>query len=279
MSVEGTMPNYDDRLKDYVDVKERVRLFYDRHPDGRLVTADISMSHDPDGTVRVWGKALAYRSPEDPLPGVGWSYMAVPGTTPYTRGSEVENVETSAWGRAIGALGIGIDKSIASADEIANKDGEKERIPAVPTTHDGGLLGVAEVGTARDSDFELRESPDGWTLGFRLKANGRGGIKVLARDALALGIAASKESLVGQRVTCWGHISDESFTPSGSKRKVTYQVLQLERMTGPDFVMPGVTDANPDGVTPMRPEAPSVPVWEPLDDDEKAAIAGSLPGA
>ena len=70
------------------------------------------MPEDADGKVRVWGKALAYRTPDDPLPTVGHSYLEVPGATPYTRGSEIENVETSAWGRAIGALGIGISESL-----------------------------------------------------------------------------------------------------------------------------------------------------------------------
>ena len=34
--------------------------------------------------------------------------------------SFVENCETSAWGRALGNLGIGIDTSVASADEMQN---------------------------------------------------------------------------------------------------------------------------------------------------------------
>ena len=34
--------------------------------------------------------------------------------------SYVENCETSAWGRALGNLGIGIDVSIATADEVSN---------------------------------------------------------------------------------------------------------------------------------------------------------------
>ena len=34
--------------------------------------------------------------------------------------SYVENCETSAWGRALGNFGIGIDTSVASADEVVN---------------------------------------------------------------------------------------------------------------------------------------------------------------
>jgi hypothetical protein len=297
-------------LGDYVEVKDRIRILYELYPQARLVTRRVAIEQLSDGEYVVV-HALAYRTPDDPYPGTGTSWMKVPGTTNYTRGSEVENAETSAWGRAIGSLGILIDHSIASRQEVENKqdDGKPSKrgsglvyAEVLPPSHDaGGLVGVAEVGTARDSDFNLREAPDGWTLGFRLKSNGKGGIKVLARDALALALSASKDTIVGQRVTCWGHISDETFTPKGSTRKVTYQVLQLERIQAPDFVMPGQTDANPDAVSPTRQDYRLGPK-EPLDprtaeddeaervivaegqvafeltDDEKAAIAGGLPG-
>jgi hypothetical protein len=104
-------------LGDYVEVKDRIAMFYAAWPDGRLVTdrAEMWLEVDPP---RVVVKALAYRTADDPHPGVGWSWMQLPGSTSYTRGSELENTETSAWGRAIGSLGIGIGKSIASGDEV-----------------------------------------------------------------------------------------------------------------------------------------------------------------
>jgi hypothetical protein len=252
--------DYSNRLEGYVEVKDRIRMFYEVHPDGRLVTAEV----------RIAVKALAYRSPDDAHPAVGWSWMQLPGSTPYTKGSELENTETSAWGRAIGALGIGIDKSIASANEIEAKSGEETRVPTPERTDDGGLIGVVEAGTAKDSDLELRETPDGWAIGFRLKANGRGGIKVIARDALAQGIAAWKHQLVGQRVTCWGRISDESFKKG--EKKITYQVLQLERIQTPEFVLPA---------PPRDDHEPVAPGQEalPLTDDERALIASGLPDA
>ena len=232
---------YQDRLKDYIDVRQRIMLFYEKHPDGRITTPEMYMQEDPDGKVRVWGRALAYRTPDDPLPGDGWSYMEVPGSTPYTRGSEVENVQTSAIGRAIGALGIGIDKSFASSDEIANKEGEAERKPPIkvltaPDRDPGGITGTAEIGTAKDSDFQLRETPDGWALGFRLVSD-KGGIKVIAFDAMAQALAASVGETVGKRVTVWGRIKDESFTNKGG-RKISYQVLQLERIRAPEYELP-----------------------------------------
>jgi hypothetical protein len=104
-------------LANYVTVAERMRKFYSIYPDG-------SLQMDPPQFMEVGGKtwilcrAYAYRTGEDPRPGIGTAWEIVPGLTPYTRGSEVQNGETSAWGRALGALGIGIDKGIATADEV-----------------------------------------------------------------------------------------------------------------------------------------------------------------
>jgi len=110
-------------LGDYVEVKDRIRLFYELFGSGRLVTEDVTILTDPAGKQRVMVKALAYRTVDDPHPGVGHSWMEIPGRTPYTNGSEIENAETSAWGRAIGSLGILIAGSIATTNEIESKGG------------------------------------------------------------------------------------------------------------------------------------------------------------
>jgi len=43
--------------------------------------------------------------------------------------SYVENCETSAWGRALACLGIGIDDSMASADEVGNAIKQQSELP------------------------------------------------------------------------------------------------------------------------------------------------------
>jgi hypothetical protein len=266
---------YEDRLKDYVDVKERIRLFYAAHPEGRLVTGEVSLTREPDDVPRVMVQAFAYRSPDDGHPGVGHSWLVLPGTTPYTRGSEVENAETSAWGRAIAALGIGIDKSIASANEVANKEepltpasqNAKERAqlaaakPQVeapdprmfPPDGNGSLIGTAEL--AKDfPDFLPKMSPDGSVLAFKL-VSPAGGIKVIVHGDMADILSGLREGVIGQRVSVWGKIRDETFTPKGSKKEVTYQVLDLERIKGPEFILPAQ-------------EAETVPLFEgPLFDE------------
>ena len=105
----------------YIPVNERIAIFISQYPAGSLRPLW------PDEPYRVLGEgdtkwliygACAYRTPDDPAPGVGLAWEPVPGRTPYTRGSELMVAETSAWGRALAAIGIATNKSIASAEEV-----------------------------------------------------------------------------------------------------------------------------------------------------------------
>ena len=222
------MSNYDDRLKDYTDVKQRIALFLAQYPDGRLVTAKVKATSEPDGVPRVWVKAKAYRSADDTHPGVGWSWLVLPGSTPYTRGSEIENAETSAWGRAIGSLGIGIGAGIASKDEIAAKEIKAN----VEKGEDGSLIGIAEAGKQMTSDFLLRQTPEGPALGFRLV--GEGSILVECRGPLATQLFSVREKVIGSRVQCWGKPRDVVVPPTGKKSGWTYVAIAAERVRVPD---------------------------------------------
>lgn len=103
-------------LGDYVDVQTRIKLFYEKYPDGSLQFEFKGLM--PGRTDTIWGVATAYRSPDDQRPSTGTASEAAQGKTAFTRDSELMNLETSAIGRAIGAFGIGIDKSMASAHEV-----------------------------------------------------------------------------------------------------------------------------------------------------------------
>lgn len=107
----------DKRLENYVDVPHRIKLFYEKYPNGSLQMDSIQFQTIGDQVI-VIGKAFAFRTPDDPRPGVGTAQEYFPGKTGFTRGSEIQNLETSCWGRAIGALGIGIEKSIATKEEV-----------------------------------------------------------------------------------------------------------------------------------------------------------------
>tara|TARA_R110000764_G_scaffold75276_1_gene152050 strand:+ start:1370 stop:2050 length:681 start_codon:yes stop_codon:yes gene_type:complete len=114
----------------YVQVVDRIKLFYARYPEGSLQMGTPTFI---DIGEQKWAmaRAYAYRTPTDERPGVGTAWEIVPGTTNFTRGSEIQNLETSAWGRAIGSLGIGIDANIATLDEVQQA---KERGKVMRTT-------------------------------------------------------------------------------------------------------------------------------------------------
>jgi hypothetical protein len=106
-------------LSNYVEVADRLREFSEKNPNARIVTSIVEFTEK-----RVTVKAEVFRKAEDTLPaGVGHSSLAIPGTTPYTRGAELENAETSAIGRALVAAGLP-SKKIASADEVLAKRAE-----------------------------------------------------------------------------------------------------------------------------------------------------------
>lgn len=125
-------------LSEYKDVSERVQEFYAKHPAGSIQSEVIEITDK-----RVTVKAYAYRTPDDPRPGIGHSWLAIPGATAFTRGSEIENAETSAWGRALAALGFAT-KHIASADEVRSK----QPAPKADKWVDGAHTFVAAAMTA-----------------------------------------------------------------------------------------------------------------------------------
>jgi hypothetical protein len=118
----------------YVEVSERLVEFRAKYPDGCLQPADPAVPYrleTVDGVTLVVVVAAAYRTPDDRRPGIGMAWEPCPGRTPFTKFSELQNCETSAWGRALIALGAADAKrGIASADEIRNRRSEQGTLPA-----------------------------------------------------------------------------------------------------------------------------------------------------
>jgi hypothetical protein len=108
---------YQDALKDYVEVKDRIQQFYKQYPNGSL-QFEFNGTMEIAGQTIIWGRAYAYREQDDLKPGIGTAWELVPGKSSFARGSELMVLETSAWGRAIAALGIAVSKSLASKNEV-----------------------------------------------------------------------------------------------------------------------------------------------------------------
>lgn len=119
------------QMDSYVDVASRIVEFRTKHPEGSLQPADLSKPFEivtigQDTFVAV--VAAAYRADDDPRPGIGMAYERFPGKTPYTRDSELQNAETSAWGRAImAALAADARKGIASQEEVRNRQADRDQ--------------------------------------------------------------------------------------------------------------------------------------------------------
>ena len=99
--------------KEYVPVNERIRAFREAYKGYRLVSEIIS--HD-NGIVIMKAEVMDDRGE---VIATGHAYERE-GSTYINKTSYIENCETSAWGRALANLGIGIDANIASYEEVAS---------------------------------------------------------------------------------------------------------------------------------------------------------------
>lgn len=117
--------------KDYVEVNERIKAFRQLFPNGTITTEIVSLTTDEKGKGVCVFKATALDGNGFVL-GTGHAYEKE-GSSFINSTSYIENAETSAVGRALGMIGIGIDTSIASFDEVANAV-EQQKTTKAPTT-------------------------------------------------------------------------------------------------------------------------------------------------
>jgi hypothetical protein len=159
-----------DRMKDYIEVPDRIKQFKAQFPDGCLRRKEWKIETVGEQTFIVY-TALAYRTPDDQRPGEGTAWEPFPGKTPYTRDSELMNAETSAWGRALAALGF-IGKKIATREEVqARQNGDQPKLlspenrgKVLKAFEDAGVTNVQLYLTAAGL-----QSADGMTAGHAKK--------------------------------------------------------------------------------------------------------------
>ena len=99
--------------KDYVEVNERLKYFRSNYPKYSLTTEVVDKTPD---TILI---KATIRDEQDREIATGIA-EEVKGSTFINKTSYVENCETSAWGRALANMGIGLDTSVASAEEVQN---------------------------------------------------------------------------------------------------------------------------------------------------------------
>ena len=111
--------------KDYVTVNERVKEFHKIYPKGSILAKIL---HQTETEIII--QAIVTPDIEVPSRCFNGTAHEVKGSGPVNKTSHVENCETSAVGRALGFLGLGIDTDIASADEM------KQVVNNVPITEE-----------------------------------------------------------------------------------------------------------------------------------------------
>lgn len=127
VKANATIKTIDFRGKQYAEVNQRVKAFRMLFPDGFIRSHIVSLENG----VCVMQAEVGFYDPatgEEHILGVGTAYERE-GSTNINKTSFIENCETSSWGRALAACGLGVDMSIASKEEVENaveqQDGNK----------------------------------------------------------------------------------------------------------------------------------------------------------
>lgn len=126
-------------IDNYVDVPTRLSEALKRYPDLRIQETSAEVVTMPDGSTFYRCTVTVWRDDTDPLPSIATAAEPYPGKTPYTKNSEFMVGMTSALGRALGYMGFGINKSIASRNEIeARQDPKKPDAQIAPIRRETG---------------------------------------------------------------------------------------------------------------------------------------------
>lgn len=112
------------------------------------------------------------------------------------------------------------------ADEMPDERGETHA-PRV----DDGQIGVASLGKIAPVDGNLRQTPDGMSVGFVI-GEGRSKVQAVATGPRAEAFAQILPSIIGKRVQAYGPVSSESMTVRGSK--VPFLRVALTKLVTPD---------------------------------------------
>ena len=125
--VNESLQAIDVKGKNYVEVNQRIKAFRMLYPNGSIQTNIESLENG----VCVM-RAVVFDNEQNVL-GIGHAYEKE-GNGFINQTSYIENCETSAVGRALGMIGIGIETSIASAEEVQNAMLQQEEKKTVNAT-------------------------------------------------------------------------------------------------------------------------------------------------
>lgn len=114
-----TIRTMDIKGKQYAEVSQRIKVFRMICPNGTIQTELVKLENE------ICVIKAIIKDEQEKLLATGYAYETE-GSSFINKTSYIENCETSAVGRALGMLGIGIDTSVASFEEVANAIHQEE---------------------------------------------------------------------------------------------------------------------------------------------------------
>ncbi len=168
-----------DRFENYVPVAERLEKFYERFPDGRVMT-QIVEHNQAEGFVLM--RAEVYRTPDDAVPAATGHAYEVRGESYVNKSSYIENAETSAVGRALALLGFEVKRGLASREEME----KVARVQTAPRVQEERAPQTEKPATAAAATTTTQTSP-------RAVEEDAGALDAsILQSAIALGYDAAK---------------------------------------------------------------------------------------
>ena len=147
------------RGKEYMEVKDRVMVFRKNHPEWAIITEIVENNEstgsiifkvtieDEDGRTRGTGHAHEFKDDK---------------TSMVNKTSHLENCETSAIGRALASLGIGIESSYATYDEVVVAKDKEARDQYKDSDDDVKAGKIAQTEAKKKKSSVKVIKPAGW---------------------------------------------------------------------------------------------------------------------
>ena len=148
--------------KDYVLVADRIIFFNEQYPNGTIQTQIMTDLNFEQGNSIVM-KAIITPDMDKPVRFFTGYSQEVIGQGYINKTSALENAETSAVGRALAMMGIGVIDSIASVDEIKKAENRKDDKPWLSEGQLSQMLKFIEDGhidlvKKRMTEYKIRKA-------------------------------------------------------------------------------------------------------------------------
>ncbi|MDB4301952.1 hypothetical protein N9924_00145 [bacterium] len=177
--------------QEYVDVADRVQLFHKEYKNHSILTNVIQLNKYNDSKNMFALVQCQIQNPERIVIATGHA-MEVEGSNDINKTSYLENAETSAVGRALGFLGIGSSKSIASKEEVKQAVTSQEKIQKKETVVKGKEL-------TKDAKKDLKEIDLSFIPALKDGKRTDAALKRLNKGLIMIGITKQVAMLIFNR--------------------------------------------------------------------------------